>query len=79
MNIDVLNKAAKAAGYAMAAPDEDTLGDPKWSGAGGEAVGRGIVPAGMAVTKPAGTVDSVLAFAGWMRSMMVSAAAVWWP
>ena len=42
MSMDVLNKAAKAAGYAMATPDEDTLGDPKWIGPSGEAPGRGL-------------------------------------
>ncbi len=72
MSMDVLNKAATAAGYAMAAPDEDTLGDPKWIGTGREAAGRGIVPAGQAPEKRPGSIDSVLAFAAWMRSMMPS-------
>ncbi len=72
MSMDVLNKAAKAAGYAMAAPDEDTLGDTKWVGPSGEAAGRGIVPAGTATEKRSGTVDSVMTFAGWMRSMIPS-------
>jgi len=72
MSIDVLNKAAKAAGYAMAAPDEDTLVETKWTDPIGEAAGRGIVPAGKATEKRPGSIDSVLAFAGWMRSMIPS-------
>jgi hypothetical protein len=72
MSMDVLNNAAKAAGYAMATPDEDCLVDQKWIGPSGEAAGRGIVPAGHVMHKRPGSIDSVLSFAGWMRSMMPS-------
>ncbi len=75
MSIERLNKAALAAGYAMAAPDEDTLIEQRPVQPRGEAVGRAIVPVAPS-GEAAGSVPmlgaNVAALAGWMRSLVPS-------
>lgn len=72
MSIDVLNKAARAAGFAMAAPDEDTLVEPRWSTPEPEKAGRAIVPVAQVRQSKTSTVDTVMTIVKGVRNMMPS-------
>ncbi|MFM9939118.1 MAG: hypothetical protein ACKVP7_06445 [Hyphomicrobiaceae bacterium] len=75
MGIENLNKAVLAAGFAMAAPDEDTLSELRALPLRGEVIGRGIVPV-VQTGSETGTWHAVrtqaVALATWMRSITPS-------
>ena len=69
MSIDRLHKAATAAGYAMAAPDDDTVIEPRPVVATPESAVRAMVLAPATAPKSASAYDAIATASGWARNL----------
>lgn len=74
MGIERLNKAAMAAGYAMATPEDYDTGVEQVAAVANEDVARAIMPAGksLVLAQPAPTSSTISAALAWARSCVPS-------